>query len=174
LKRHPLQESVVHFATHGVFPSRLNPYEKSGLLVASEGQLPKLAGDKDHDYSRQGTFLLSPKRLLASELDVSGAHITLQACVSGYSKEGVGGDALGLEWAFIQSGASSILSSYWDVNIDYAVQFSILFYQYWLCRNYSRREAHRQATLDLLRADLPADLPAPYYWAAFGLSGDWR
>src|ERR1700693_57524 len=92
---------VIHFATHGTFPSRdlqdrnPNPFQASGLAFAKDGILPSLAlvaAGKADDA------LWTPERVL--DLRFDGSHVTLQACVSGLAKEGIGGDALGLELAF--------------------------------------------------------------------------
>jgi CHAT domain-containing protein len=106
--------------------------------------------------------------------------VTLQACVSGRAKEGIGGDALGLEWAFLINGASSLLASHWKVPADWAAKFSLKFYQKWLFENVSRAQAWRKTVLELFSEcesqELEKEHPEcrAYYWAAFSLSGDWR
>ena len=166
-----LKQKIVHFSTHGDFPSLLeqeqdkkNPFLSSGLLLAKSGQLPP-----DGKISEEAG-LLSPQQVLEQGLNFEGSHVTMQACVSGLALEGIGGDALGLEWTFMQNGASSLLSSHWNVDAVCAAQLSVKFYQKWLVEKASRAVAWRETVLELME-EFPDE---PYYWAAFSLSGDWR
>ena len=196
---------LIHFSTHGYFPYKTmgeeggSPYYDSGLLVYADGQRPvnlpedaptksqvraethKEEEEKENkklkNWQRRNPFLLSPDRLLRAGWNIDGSHVTLQGCVSGQAKEGIGGDALGLDWALLQSGANSLLSTGWNVDVYWANDFCRLFYQSWQ-QGHSKAEAHRQACL-LLKAKrkaetVPDDLISPYYWAAFSLTGDWR
>jgi CHAT domain-containing protein len=92
--------------------------------------------------------------------------------VSGLSREGVGGDALGMEWAMIQAGAASVLSSHWDVSAPLAATFLDAFYEQWLDKKRSRAEA-LSATIASLRAAGGRGATTSS-WAAFSLTGDWR
>ena len=174
-------QRIVHFATHGDFPSLIeqehskkNPYLNSGLLLAKNGQLPP------NSQTSTDVGLLSPQELLKRKLNFWGSHVTLQACVSGRAKEGIGGDALGLEWAFLLNGASSLLASHWNADATWAAKFSVKFYQKWLVEKASRAVAWRETVLELIREsqELELEIKHPerlaYYWAAFSLSGDWR
>ncbi|MBS1791339.1 MAG: CHAT domain-containing protein [Acidobacteria bacterium] len=160
---------VLHFATHGVFPQPKNPFEHSGLALAGAGGLPdkeRLArGDADQE-------LLTPKWAIESGLDLAGSHVTLQACVTGLALEGIGGDALGLDWALFQLGASSLLASHWFVSAELSAEFFLRFYHSWLKRGNSRAAAWRNTVLGMMEQE--GDLATPYAWAAFSLSGDWR
>lgn len=181
---------IVHFATHGTFPREggthserdPNPYTASGLVLSTNEQLPDMnlvANGKADDT------LLTPSRAL--ELDFSGSHVTMQACVSGLAKEGIGGDALGLEWALLQAGASSLLATHWNVDATGSAAFSLRFYQKWLFDGCSRARAWRESVLELIAEESTFDRssvdtqkvnrtrqPGAYYWAGFSLSGDWR
>ncbi|MFB2935748.1 CHAT domain-containing protein [Aerosakkonemataceae cyanobacterium BLCC-F154] len=170
---------IVHFATHGVFPSLIeqgqtpkNPYLSSGLLLAQKGKLPLNSEEITENAD------LSPKQVIEQKLNFWGSHVTLQACVSGRAKEGIGGDALGLEWAFLLNGASSLLASHWNVEATWAAKFSIKFYQKWLVEKASRAVAWRETVLELIRESHDLERTHPehtaYYWAPFSLSGDWR
>ena len=109
--------------------------------------------------------LLSPARVM--NLDVSGSHVTLQACVSGLMREGVGGDALGLEWALMLRNADSILSTHWNVSARESSAFCISFYKQWLATRKSRAAAWRRSCLALKGK-------GALQWSSFSLSGDWR
>lgn len=169
-----LQKRIVHFATHGIFqsigaPSGRNPYHDSGLVMAASDGLP----DKDVmacETNREN--VLTPERILERKLNFAGSHVTLQACVSGLAEEGIGGDALGLEWALVQSQASSILSSHWYISAELSANFFERLYGKWLGENNSLASAWRNSVLELKKKG--SRFGDPYCWAAFSLSGDWR
>lgn len=170
----PLDHCLAHFATHGDFPKEgtgddRSPYAGSGLLLAGPEGLP------DEESFRKGEHLktmLTPKYVLDTGMNLSGSHVTLQACVSGLAEEGLGGDALGLDWAIMQAGASSLLASHWDVSASFSSEFFVRFYGLWFEEGLSRAEAWRNTVLGLMESG--GDLANPYVWAAFSLSGDWR
>jgi CHAT domain-containing protein len=164
---------LIHFSTHGIFPSEekqnqndtVNPYHASGLVLAKEGQLPK-------DGDGQGGTLLTPEEIIKGKLNFAGSHVTMEACVSGRAKEGIGGDAIGLDWALMLAKASSLLSTHWNVDAGSSRLFSQTFYQYWLFeKNYSRAQAWQKTVLDLMKSQATS---SSHHWAAFSLSGDWR
>ena len=165
---------LVHFATHGTFPERddqvrnQNPFDGSGLLLAKNGNLPSSTEIGDGKVE----MLLTPEKVL--HMDFSGSHVTMQACVSGLAKEGIGGDALGLEWALLQMDARSLLATHWNVPADASADFCIRFYEKWLSEKKSRAQAWREAMLELTEQEYDGGEPEPYYWGGFSLSGDWR
>ena len=75
------------------------------------------------------------------------------ACVSGLAKEGIAGDTLGLDWAFIQAGAASLISTHWDISAASAARFFTLFYDKWIAGKLSRASAFRATMLELLNGD---------------------
>jgi CHAT domain-containing protein len=159
-----LNDRIVHFSVHGMFPQGLkSPFDDSYLLLADDQGLPM-------DSRRGGK--LSPSAIFAAGLDFSGSHVSVMACISGLARKGVAGDALGLDWAFIQAGAISLISTHWDVNASAAARFFICYYEHWIVHECSRAEAHRAAMLELL-ADDRSNL-ALNKWGAFSLTGDFR
>ena len=166
---------LVHFATHGTFPKEelkereQNPFHGSGLALAKNNQLPSL---EMISTGKANDMLMTPEKIL--DLDFSGSHVTMQACVSGLAKEGIGGDALGLEWALLQAGANSLLATHWNVQDAVSADFCLRFYQKWLVNNASRADAWRDTVLELMERQYNDNKPKQYYWAGFSLSGDWR
>lgn len=161
---------VVHFTTHGTFPTPdnlaldPNPFRSSGLLLAADGALPA------KDLAVVGKFahgLLSPERL--GTLDFQGSHVTMQACSSGLSREGVGGDALGLEWALLLAGASSVLTAHWEVPLSTSSEFCRRFYEAWIMNGQTRAGAWRSTARGMARDGLSLS-----DWAGLALAGDWR
>jgi len=165
-----LVNAVVHFATHGCFPrpgEATNPFRDSGLILSKSGRLPASAKDRD---------LFSPERIIAkdSRFKFDGSHLSLQACVSGLSEEGIGGDLLGLEWSLLLAGARSILSTHWNVPVESSADFCIRFYEEWLVNGQSRAQAWRNAVLSLMDNNQLFEGRQAHHWAAFSLAGDWR
>lgn len=170
LAREPLEHRVVHFSTHGWFPNDRgeSPYDGSYLLLAGGDGPP----DKNAAAAGARDGRLTPRWLMEQQLHLEGSHVSLMACISGLAREGLGGDALGLDWALIQRGASSILSSHWNVSAAHAATFVTEFYTNWLSRGLSRATAHRRTVRELL-AD-PTTPVALHAGAAFSLTGDFR
>ncbi|MEJ2663823.1 MAG: CHAT domain-containing protein, partial [Spirochaetia bacterium] len=172
-----LKNKVVHFATHGYFPhedsqkKKMNPYRNSGLVLSAGGKLPNLeriAREEDLDT------MLSPEKIISNKINVENSHITLQACVTGLAREGLAGDALGLEWGFLFAKASSLLVTHWNVEADVSADFCISFYNKWLKEDKSRARAWRETVLEFTRKEWDPGQHAAFYWAPFSLTGDWR
>lgn len=169
LAREALTRRVVHFSTHGWFPPQGgNPYRESFLLLADDHGLPDAARLERGQHAGK----LTPAGILESHLDLSGSHVSMMACVSGLAREGIGGDALGLDWAFIQAGASSLVSTHWEVSASAAARFFTRFYSRWIDDEQPRAAAFRDTMLELMHGDHSA--ASLQQWAAFSLTGDFR
>jgi len=159
------EDQLIHISTHGYFPkqdSQQNPYHNSGIFMSDGNTIPNNA------CAVSGKCILTPEKVVKNEMNFHGCHISLMACVSGLSREGLGGDALGMDWALIQAGAESLISTHWDIKASNANQFFQLFYQYWYKEGLSRGKAARKAGLAIKRES------NNFEWAAFSMSGDWR
>jgi hypothetical protein len=163
-----LRRQTVHFSTHGMYPKKdpaKGPFDYAGLLLSDGSTLPDT---KKVDYKS----VLTPRVVFERGMDLTGSHISMMACVSGLSREGAGGDALGMEWAMIQAGAASVLSTHWDVSAQLAAAFVDLFYEHWIQKKKSRGKALSDTIATLRKAG--GDGAATASWAAFSLTGDWR
>jgi hypothetical protein len=164
--------TILHVNAHGVFPEEVmtggidpNPYRSAGMVLAEAGALPPRAASA-------WPHRLTPALVLESDgLRLDGAAVVLQGCVSGLAKEGLGGDALGLEWALLAKGAASVLASHWYVDYRSAGAFCRHFHEAWLGRGQTRIAAWRDA---VMRTRNDPEGGAAHDWAAFSLSGDWR
>jgi CHAT domain-containing protein len=167
--REALAHRVVHFSTHGWFPPQGgNPYRDSYLLLADDHGLPE-QGRLD---SGRHTGKLTPASIIEAGLDFANSHVSMMACVSGLAKEGIAGDTLGLDLAFIQAGAASLISTHWEVSAAAAARFFTRFYARWIDDEQPRATAFRETMLELLKGDhSPGSLRQ---WAAFSLTGDFR
>lgn len=168
LKTADLTRAIIHFSTHGWFRDGKNPFDKAYLLLSDGQDLPDLERVARGEYDGK----LPPREILEAKLDFSDSHVSMMACLSGLAKQGVAGDILGLDWALIQSGARSIISTHWQVSAACAARFFERFYQGWVQEGKSRADAWRDAMLALLDGDhSPAALDR---WSAFSLTGDFR
>ncbi len=132
-------------------------------------------------------------------LDFSRVELaTLSACETGLGESAGGEGLLGLQRAFQIAGARSVVAGLWQVDDAATRKLMIQFYTNLWEKKLPKLEALRQAQLWMLREGeswmqkeglsrgmvdvrVPKErLPvedgrlAPYYWAAFSLSGDWR
>ncbi len=96
--------------------------------------------------------------------------VTLSACETGAGKFAGGEGVLSLARAFAYAGAQSMVASLWSVNDRATAALFSAFYQN-LQQGNSKSEALRQAKLACLSAEESDARKAPYYWAAFTLSG---
>ncbi len=136
----------VHFATHGVFDPA-HPL-RSGLLLSS---------DDENDGK------LTVMELY--DMDLPADLVTLSACNTGLGKVSSGDDVVGFIRGFLYAGASSIVSSLWQVDDQATAILMQSFYD--SLPHMDKREALRTAQMKVKNAYNPH----PYYWAAFQLTG---
>jgi CHAT domain-containing protein len=129
-------------------------------------------------------------------MDLSGVELAvLSACETGLGQSAGGEGLLGLQRSFHSAGARSTVASLWKVD-DKATQVLMTeFYQNLWGKKLSKLESLRQAQLTMLEkydsreqelldrglkrvspveSSSETTVLAPYYWAAFMLSGDWQ
>ena len=148
---------IIHFATHG-FVDEAFPLE-SGLVLS----IPADGTEGKENGLLQAWEIFEGVRMDA-EL------VTLSACQTALGKEVAGEGLLGLTWAFQYAGARSVLASLWEVNDASTADLMRRFYGH-LRAGQPKAEALRRAQVELLRRPATS---APFLWAAFSLTGDWR
>jgi CHAT domain-containing protein len=84
-----------------------------------------------------------------------------------------GDDIVGLTRAFLVAGASSVISSLWNVDSHAAGQFMISFYHHLEDDGMTKAEALRAASLDIMHTP-NTNWYLPCYWAPFELIGGWQ
>jgi CHAT domain-containing protein len=148
-KRLPLnQYNVIHLALHGYADSEFP--DRSALVFAPESP-PVDDG------------LLQVREI--RRLPLNASLVTLSACDTGIGPVGEEGVA-NIVNAFIEAGAQSVVSTFWEVEDRATAQLMMDFYQH-LGHNEGKAAALRRAQLDMLHSDAP-----PYYWAGFELVGE--
>jgi len=146
---------IVHFATHAIADTR-DP-DRSRIVLAP----PAAGAPADYLFLRE-----------IEDLDLAGVDlVTLSACDTERGKIVRGEGAEGFSRALLAAGASSALTTMWDIGDRTAAEFMTQFY-FQLSRGQSKGGALRQAKLAFVHSSLAWS--HPYYWAGYVLAGDAR
>ena len=140
----PGRFSMIHFAAHAEANAQ-SPLE-SAIILSKSGETFKL-------YARDITGLK-----LSAEL------VTISACRSAGARTYGGEGLVGFTWAFLQSGAQSVIAGLWDVGDRSSSQLIHELYK-GLAAGKRPAMALQRAKLTFLRSDGP--YRKPYYWAPF-------
>ena len=140
---------LLHIATHG-YVDALRP------------RLSALALSRDFATSPDGgVFGL----LDILDMRLNSRLVVLSACDTSRGRLLLGEGVLGPAQAFLQSGAASVLASYWRIDDSATAAFMRSFYKYLLNDHLQVAAALRRAQLDELSAG------TAHTWAAFALYG---
>lgn len=150
------QFRMVHFATHGLIDP-IHP-EFSGLVLS----LIDEKGQPQDGYLRLEDIY---------NLKLSAEVVVLSACESALGREVQGEGLIGLTRGFMYAGTPRVVASLWNVDDLSTAALMGSFYKGMLKDNLPTAAALRQAQLKLKRE---LRWQSPYYWAAFGLQGEWR
>ena len=140
------QHDILHFAVHAEF-NQDDPMN-SALLLAR-------AGNDDGKLKVGDIFSLNLKADL----------VVLSACETGLGKISSGDEIIGLTRAFIYAGTPSIITTLWKVNDRASYELMREFYSN--LKTMKKSEALRQAQLKTMK-----EFPQPFFWAAYGLTGE--
>jgi len=145
---------VVHLATHGFLdPERP---ELSSLILSRYDNTGKAIDEsiRMHDiYS----------------MKLNADLVVLSACQTGTGKEIKGEGVMGLNTAFLQSGARSVVSTLWQVEDNAANELMKEFYGRMVSEGMSPSAALRAAQIKLYN---DPQFRSPFFWAAFTVHGD--
>jgi CHAT domain-containing protein/tetratricopeptide (TPR) repeat protein len=151
------QYNIVHFATHGILNEK-HP-ELSGLVLSLYDERGQFHGD--------GFLRLSDIYGLSLPVDL----VVLSACRTGLGREVRGEGLIGLTRGFMYAGSARVVASLWKVDDAATAELMKHFYQKMLKEGLSPAAALREAQVSLAGQKRWS---SPYYWAAFGLQGDWK
>lgn len=164
---------VLHIATHGFFD---NDFE-------TELVLNKHANNMDSPLLHAGLYFAGAEETLnntnltsredgilsayeAMNLNLTNTElVVLSACETGQGSIRNGEAVYGLQRAFMEAGAKSLIVSLWKVNDAATDQLMTTFYNFWLSGS-DKTSAFRQAQRELRKT-----YSEPYYWGAFILVG---
>ncbi len=180
-----------HLATHGYFAPEKIRSAFDDAEGARPGREPRVIGwhplllsglalsdaNREPKEGEEGGILTA---LEVSEWDLSKLELAvLSACETGLGVVAGGEGLLGMQRAFQAAGCRSVIASLWKVDDDATLWLmSRLYTAAWDTREPAgMAEALRRAQLAMLREARAGREPyraAPYFWAGFVLSGDWR
>ncbi len=165
--------TVLHVATHGFFIPEVKDAEVKDIQMAMNRNLLKnplmrsgllLAGcQKPNPEGEDG--ILTAEEVMNLNLDDTEL-VVMSACETGLGDIEAGEGVFGLQRAFQQAGAKSILMSLWKVD-DEATQTLMTEFYTALLKGQSKRQAFKTAQMTLKKR-----FPEPYYWGAFVLLGE--
>ena len=170
--------TLLHIATHGMFLKDVersrgertlgmereqiveNPLLKSFLFFA--GAENTIKGEK---ASNTDDGLLTAYEAQSLYLDETEL-VVLSACETGLGEVKNGEGVYGLQRAFKQAGAKSLIMSLWTVSDEATQELMSKFYRNWV-DGMSKRESFNKAQQEIRKK-----YPAPYYWGAFVMVGE--
>ena len=147
----------LHFATHGLLDARM-PLNSALALTLPE----QLAANTDNGLLQAWEIF--------EQMRIDADLVTLSACETALGTEFSGEGLVGLTRAFHYAGARSVLASLWSVADESTGGLMASVYKH-LRDGRPKDEALQRAQLEAI--DTPAT-SAPFHWAAFTLTGDWR
>jgi CHAT domain-containing protein len=169
---------VLHIATHGLFLSDIKPDDREIFGMETKRMI-------DNPLLRSGLFFAGASNSLEVNFRPSGYDngfltayeamnlnldktelVVLSACETGLGEIKNGEGVYGLQRAFIQAGAKSIIMSLWSVSDEATQELMSTFYKEWLGGK-TKRDAFYFAQMKLKEK-----YPAPYYWGAFVMVGE--
>jgi CHAT domain-containing protein len=180
----PLHTSLL-IVTHGFFAA---PNVTAALEVQDQ-LLGVTANKTNHSGTLCGLAMAGANRaaepdgddgiLTAHEvaaLDLRNMDLAvLSGCETAVGQSSTGEGAMGLQRAFQVAGARTTVASLWNVPDKKTSQLMQRFYANLWERRMSKLEALREAQIWVMHGGgSGAERLAPYHWAAFQLSGDWR
>ena len=139
---------VIHLALHGYVD--LDYPDRSALIFA-----PDPHGNED------GLLQVREVR----QMHLNSKLVTLSACNTGVGPVAEAG-VTNLVNAFIEAGASTVVSTLWELEDHSTEHLMTMFYEH-LGRHEPKVDALRAAQLELLNEGLP-----PYFWGSFQIVGD--
>lgn len=173
---------LLHIATHGYFmetPKAFflesaysilnrnisvdNPLLRSGLYLSDAGKVLDKIDDNASNHVGEGIFsALEAMNLHLASTDL----VVLSACETGRGDVQVGEGVYGLHRSFQIAGSSAVIMSLFKVSDEATQELMGIFYQNWIGKKQSIREAFTNAKLELKKK-----FPQPLYWASFVLVG---
>jgi hypothetical protein len=141
---------LIHIAAHGVMSAEAALFTYVALAPGTE-----------QDGRLEVTEVFE-------ELNLSGVStVVLSGCETALGERTRGDEVVGLIRSVLHAGAATVVASLWSIEDRASSLLMEAFYRR-LAAGASPAEALREAQLELLRS---AEHAAPYYWAAFTLTG---
>jgi CHAT domain-containing protein/tetratricopeptide (TPR) repeat protein len=153
LKKSSGDYAIVHLALHGLVNNKMPM--KSGLVFTENGD------------TIEDNFLFAYE---LSSLNLNTNLLVLSACSTGEGTYQKGEGVLSLGRGFMYAGASSILTTLWQINDQSTQRIMQYFYQN-LYEGMDKDVALQQAKLSYIK-EAKGEIGHPVFWAAYVLLGD--
>ena len=147
---------VVHFATHGVVDTEHPELSGIALSMVDAAGRPRDGFLRAHELYR---------------LELPAELVVLSACETALGREVRGEGLVGLTHGLLHAGARRVLVSLWPVEDRATAALMERFYRAMLVDGRPPAAALRLAQVEISQQQ---GWNAPYYWAGFVLTGDWR
>lgn len=174
-----IQPTILHIATHGFFlpdqesddekifgfsseQAKQNPLLRCGLVMAGASTYATDSSLTQKEDGILNAYEASLLNLQNTEL------VTLSACETGLGELINGQGVYGLQRAFLNAGAKSVLMSLWEVDDAATQELMTEFYKDWL-RNYTIN--NKKASLRKAQLIIKQKYPNPLFWGAFVMVG---
>ena len=163
---------LLHFATHAYFNQEeidennenefaTNPMLNSGLLLANAGDL---LDDAENANVNSKSGVLTAYEASSMSLDNTDVVI-MSACETGLGQVQVGEGVAGLQRAFQEAGAKTVVMTLFKVNDNVTRKFMKIFYSKWL-NGTDKRIAFAET-----KREIKKEFPQPIYWGSFVMIG---
>ena len=152
LKLQASQASILHLATHGEYNTD-NPLFSQILLAGS---------------SEGGDGRLQIHEIYDLDLTANTQLVVLSACQTQVGNASDGDEIIGLNRAFLYAGTPNVVATLWHISDEATAELMKQFYAS-LKSGVSTAEALQFAQQAIKKNP---DYAHPYYWAAFGLTGN--
>jgi|GEM_PF-5615653 len=147
-QRNKEEHAILHIASHAIFDD-VNPMQ-SGLCLSGPGL--------------KGGMLTSSE---IYDMRLQAYLVTLSGCETAVGKTTSGDEVISLSRAFLLAGASSVVSSLWQVDDASTAFYMTEFYS-------ALQRTDKDQALKIALQRTKQRYTDPYHWGAFVLTGDWR
>ena len=172
---------LLHVATHGFFLPDKQITNLSDQSIPNEEI--KKNYEQNQPYLRSGILLSGAQNTIENNLQganngIMSAYeaknlnldntdlVVLSACETGRGKFVTGEGVFGLQRAFLEAGAKTVIMTLWKVDDQVTSELMGLFYTNWIGNKQSKREALKNAQISIKEK-----YHSPYYWGPFVLVG---
>jgi CHAT domain-containing protein/Tfp pilus assembly protein PilF len=147
---------VLHLATHSFYPAG---HPEFAAIVLSRFDA--------RGKPREGLLRIKDIASLNFRADL----VALSSCSSALGKNVLGEGTVGWSHAFLAAGASSVVTSVWDVEDESTAKLMPDMYQNIFSRHMSPSQALREAQISMWKNPRRN---APWFWAGFIAQGEWQ